>query len=77
MRPFVKYKAYPTFSKEQTGDIIAFTQCEEGNLISETHDDEESGEKSNEDSLMPPLISIEEMDTMDPGDEYENATIPT
>ena len=36
MRPDVSYTPYATYSREQTGDIIAFTQFEEGNLLSET-----------------------------------------
>ena len=33
----VSYKHYATYSREQTGNIIMFTQFEEGNLLSETH----------------------------------------
>ena len=36
MRPTVTYTPYATSSKEQTGDVITFTQFEEGNLLSET-----------------------------------------
>ena len=32
MRPEVTYNPYATSSKEQTGDIITFTQFEEGNI---------------------------------------------
>ena len=32
MRPVVTYTLYATSSKEQTGDIITFTQFEEGNI---------------------------------------------
>ena len=44
-----------------------FAQFEEENLLSETRDDAESGEKSDENSVMPLLISEEEMDAMDSG----------
>ena len=39
MRPVVTYTPYTTSSKEQTGDVITFTQFEEGNLIIETSKD--------------------------------------
>ena len=44
-----------------------FAQFEEENLLSETRDDAESGQKSDENSVMPLLISEEEMDAMDSG----------
>ena len=46
MRPTVTYTLYATSSKEQTGDVITFTQFEEGNLLSETRNDTESGDES-------------------------------
>ena len=46
--PSVKYTPYATSSEEKTGDIITFAHFEEGNLISETCDDGESGDKSND-----------------------------
>ena len=36
MRPAVTYTPYDTSSIEQTGDVITFTQFEEGNLLTET-----------------------------------------
>ena len=42
MRPAVTYTTYATSSKEQTGDVITFTQFEKGNLLSETRNDTES-----------------------------------
>ena len=36
MRPAVTCTLYATSSKEQTGDVITFTQFEEGNLLTET-----------------------------------------
>ena len=38
MRPSVSYTPYDTSLKEQTGNIIKFTEFEEGNLLSETRD---------------------------------------
>ena len=37
MQMDVTYIAYATSSKEKTGDIITFTQFEEVNLLSESH----------------------------------------
>ena len=59
MRQSVKYTPYATSSKEKTGGITTFIQFEEGGLLSETHHNAESGEKSDNDSVMPPLLSEE------------------
>ena len=63
MRPSVTYTPYATSSKEQTGNIITFTQFEERDLVSETYEDAESNDESdgkpNDDSIMPPLLSLE------------------
>ena len=48
MHTSVTYTPYDTSPKEQTGDIITFTHFEGGNLLSETHDDTESGDKSDD-----------------------------
>ena len=52
MRPAMTYTPYVTSSKEQTGDVITFAHFEEGNLLSETRNDTESGEKSDSESIM-------------------------
>ena len=75
MRPDVSYTPYATSLREQTGDIVMFTKFEEGNLLSKPLDDTESGDKSDDDSTMPPLISEEEMDAMDSGDESDDEPI--
>ena len=59
MCPVVTYTPYDTSSKEQTGDITTFAQFEEGGLLSETCEDGESGDKYDDDSIIPPLISEE------------------
>ena len=56
--------------------VITFAQFEEENLLPETHDDAGSGEKFNDNSITLPLIGEEEMDAMDPGDEYEDGPMP-
>ena len=52
MRPAVTYTPYATSLKEQTGDVITFTQFEEGNILTETHNDAESGDETDIKSLM-------------------------
>ena len=47
MRPDVMYSPYATSSKEKTGDLITFSQFEEGNILTETRNDAESGDESN------------------------------
>ena len=73
----VTYTHYDKYSKEKTGDIITFAQFEEGNLLYETRDDAEIGDKSDDNSIMPPLISEGEIDAMDSGDEPEDAPMST
>ena len=46
MCPAVMYTPYATYSKEQTGDVITFTQFEEGNILTETRNDAESGDET-------------------------------
>ena len=61
MHPSVLYTPCATSSRGRTGDIIVFAQFEEGGLLSktqnllfETHDDTESGNKYYDNSTMPP-----------------------
>ena len=46
MRPAVTYTPYATSFKEQTVYIITFAQFEEGNILTETCNDAESGDES-------------------------------
>ena len=65
MRSSVTYTPCATYLRGKTGDIITFAQFEEGNISSETNspsdicNDAESNEKSDDDSIIPPLISKE------------------
>ena len=52
IRPYVTYTPCATSPREQTG-IITFAHFEEGNLLSETHDNTESGNESDDDPTMP------------------------
>ena len=48
MRLAVLYTPYATSLKEKTGNIITFTQFEEGRLLSGPCEDAEIGEKSDD-----------------------------
>ena len=52
-------------------------QFEERDLLSEICDDKESGHKSDDDSIMPPLISRAETDAMDYFDESDDEPMST
>ena len=77
MRLDVSYTPYTTYLKEKPGDITKLSQSEEGNIWSETSDNSESGDKSDNNSIIPPLLTKEEMDTMDYGDESEDKPMST
>ena len=49
MRPEVTYTPYATSLKEQTGNVISFSDFEKGDILPETRNDaESSGESDNE-----------------------------
>ena len=77
MRTSMTYSLCAKSLREQTGGIIMFTQFEEGNLLSETSEYGESGDETDDDSIMPPLLSKEEMDAIDSGDESDHDPIST
>ena len=74
MRPTVTYTPYVTSSKEQTGDVIAFAQFEEGNLISETRNNTESDDKSDSKSIM---MSKQDMENLDEKEKFDDDLIST
>ena len=74
MRLTVTYTPYATSSKEQTGDVITFAQFEEGNIWTKTRNDPESGDKSENESLM---TSAQDMDAINSGEESDNDLIST
>ena len=74
MRPAVTYTPYGTSSRDQTGDIITFTQFEEGNIRTKTRNDAESGDKSDNESIM---MSEQEMDAINSGYESDHDLIST
>ena len=74
MRPAVTYTQYATSSKEQTGDVITFAQFEEGNLLSETRNDTESGDEYERKSIM---ISKKDMENLDETEKFDDNLIST
>ena len=74
MRPAVKYTPYGPSSREKTGDIITFSQFEEGNILTKTRNDAEIGDESDNKSIM---MSEQDMDAMNYGDESDHDLIST
>ena len=74
MRTAVTYTPCAKSSREKNGDIIMFAQFEEENILTKTRNDAESGD---DDSIMPLLLSEEEIDAMDSGDESNHDLIST
>ena len=72
MRPTVTYTPYATSSKEQTGDVIMFAQVEEGNLLTETRNDTESGDESDSESIM---MSKQDMENIDEKEKFDDNLI--
>ena len=66
MRPAVTYTTCATSLREQTGNIITFAQFEQGNILTKIFNDAESGDESDNGSMM---MSEEYMDAIDSGDE--------
>ena len=71
MRPDMTYTPSATSLRGKTGNIITFSQFEEGDILTNTRNNAEIGDKSNDDSIIPPLLSEEEIDAMDSGDESD------
>ena len=74
MCPEVTYILYAMSSKEQTGDVITFTQFEEGNILTETHNNEESCDESNRETLM---MNEQYMENTDSNEKYEHDLVST
>ena len=74
MRLTVTYTPYATFSKEQTGGVITFAQFEEGNLLTETRNDTESGDESDSKSIM---MSEQDMENLDEKENFDDDLIST
>ena len=74
MRLAVRYTLYATSSKEQTSDVITFTQFEEGEILTETRNNAESGEESDNESI---FMSKQDMENINSGDESYHDIIST
>ena len=74
MRPTVTYTPYAKSSREQTGDVIMFAQFEEGNILTETRNDAESGEESDNESIM---MSEQDMENLDSNEQSDHDLIST
>ena len=74
MHPAVTYTPCAASLREQTGDIITFAQFEEGNILTKTRNDAESGDKSDNKSIM---MSKQDIDAMNSDDESDHGSIPT
>ena len=81
MNPSVTYTPCDTSLRKQNGNIITFTLFEEEgspsetDSPSETRNNSESGDKFDDDSIMPPLLSEEEMDAIYYGHESDHEPI--
>ena len=74
MRPTVTYTPYAMSSKGQTGDVITFTQFEEGNLLTENRDNTESSDESDSESIM---MSEQDMENIDEKEKFDDDHIST
>ena len=74
MRPEVTYTLYGTSSGEQTGYLITFAQFKEGNILTETHNDAESGDESNSKSL---IMNKQDMENLDSNKQPDYDLIST
>ena len=72
MRPSVTYTSYATSSKEQTGDVITSAQFEEGNILTETRNDTESGDEYDSKSL---TMNKQDIENLDEKERYNNDLI--
>ena len=61
--------------REKTGDIITFVKFEEINVLTKNRNDAERSDKSDYGSIMPPLLSEEEIDAMDSSDDSDDDLI--
>ena len=74
MRPAVTYTLYAMSLKEQTGDVITFTQFDEENILTETCNNAESGDESDNESI---IMSEQDMENLNSGDESNHDLIST
>ena len=63
--------------RKQTGDLITSTNFEEVNLLSKTRNNVESGDESDDNSIMSPLLSEDEMYAMDSVNDSDDESMST
>ena len=68
MLPAVIYTLYSKSSREQTGDVITFAHFEEGNILTETSNDAESGDEYDKKSIMMSKQDMEDINSVDESD---------
>ena len=68
------YTPYATSPKEQTGDVITFTQFEERYLLNETRNYTESSDESDSESIM---MSEQDMENIDEKEKFDDDLIST
>ena len=68
------YNPYVVSLKEQTGDVIAFAQFEEGNIWTENRNDAESGNESDNESN---IMNEQDIENINSGDESDHDLIST
>ena len=74
MRPAGTYTTYAMSSKEQTGDVITFAPSEQGNIFTKTSKYAESGDESDNESIM---MIKQDMENLDSSDESDHDLIST
>ena len=74
MRPAVMFTAYATSPKEKPGGVIMFAQSEEWKISTDTRNDAESGDKSDNESIM---MSEQDMENLNYSDESDHDFIST
>ena len=77
MRLAVQYIPYAIYSKEKTVHVITFTQFEDGNLLLESCNRTERGDKPEDNLTFPPLISEAKIYEMSSGDESDAEPMST
>ena len=70
----VTYTTCATYSREKTGDIITFAQFEEGNILTETRNNAESGDESDNEAIM---MSKQDMENLDSNEKSDHDLIST
>ena len=74
MLPAVTYTLYATSLKEKTGDVITFTQFDEENILTETRNDAESGDESDNKSI---VMSKQDMENIDSNENSDRDLMST